>query len=165
MRVLGVDPGCGGAIALLDGGRLEAVHDMPVFRILRGKSEKREVDGYRLGNLIRELKPDIAFVELVGGITGQSAPAAFNFGRASGGVEYALKALGVRVELVPPGTWKKAMKVNASKDGARASACARWPGVAAWFARVKDDGRAEAALIAEWGRVQQGNGKDDGIFG
>ena len=30
--------------------------------------------------------------------------------------------------------------------------CERWPTEAHRFARVKDDGRAEAALIAEWGR-------------
>jgi crossover junction endodeoxyribonuclease RuvC len=36
----------------------------------------------------------------------------------------------------------------ASKDAARAEAIRRWPGQAQLFARVKDDGRAEAALIA-----------------
>jgi coenzyme F420-reducing hydrogenase alpha subunit len=35
-----------------------------------------------------------------------------------------------------------------SKDASRAEAIRRWPGHAALFARVKDDGRAEDALIA-----------------
>jgi crossover junction endodeoxyribonuclease RuvC len=34
------------------------------------------------------------------------------------------------------------------KDAARSEAIRCWPGKAGLFARVKDDGRAEAALIA-----------------
>jgi crossover junction endodeoxyribonuclease RuvC len=126
---------------------------MPIFKIKRGKSDKAEVDGYTLGEILREARPDVAFVEQVGGLPGQSAPAAFNFGRAAGAVEYGLKALGVRVVLVPPGTWKKRLKLNQGKDAARAAAMALWPDDAQLFKRVKDDGRAEACLIAEYGRL------------
>lgn len=155
MRVVGVDPGAYGAIALLIDGRLSTVTDMPILKVRRGKGEKAEVDGYSLASVLREMKPDIAYVEQVGGMTGQSASAAFNFGRAAGAVEYALKALGVRVEMVAPVTWKRAMKINNGKDGSRAAAMRFWPDRAETFKRVKDDGRAESALIAEWGRKQQ----------
>lgn len=158
-----MDPGAGGALALLDHGGLSVVTDMPVLRVKRGKSDKAEVDGYSLANVIKALRPDVAFVELVGGVTGQSASASFNFGRATGAVEYSLKALGVRVELVAPVTWKRALKVNGGKDGSRAMAMRFWPSRAELFERVKDDGRAEASLIAEWGRRQLG-GKTD-VFG
>lgn len=154
MRILGVDPGCYGALALLDGGRLVEIEDMPILQIRRGKSDKAEVDGFNLAEIIRDWLPDMAVIERVGGITGQSAPAAFNFGRAAGAVEYTCKAMGIRVELISPATWKKALRLDkAGKDGARASAINRWPKFASSFTRKKDDGRAEAALIAGYGHI------------
>jgi crossover junction endodeoxyribonuclease RuvC len=41
-----------------------------------------------------------------------------------------------------------------AKDRARSEAIRRWPGHAALFARVKDDGRAEAALIGVAGLLR-----------
>lgn len=149
-RIVGVDPGCYGALGCLDGGRWHSVVDMPILKIRRGKSDKAEVDGYALAEILRGLRPDVVVVEQVGGIMGQAAGAAFNFGRAAGAPEYIAKALGVRVEMVPPGTWKRALGVNPGKDGSIAMAKRLWPDAAQHFARKKDDGRAEAMLIAHW---------------
>lgn len=152
MRIAGVDPGAHGALALLVDGNLLRVDDMPKLLLLRGKSEKAEVDGYTLADLLREYRPDVLVVEQVGGFTGQSPSAAFNFGRAAGAPEYAAKALKIRVEHVPPGTWKRAMGLRDAKDESRALAMRLWPGLAAQFKRKMDNDRAEAALIAEWWR-------------
>jgi crossover junction endodeoxyribonuclease RuvC len=156
MRILGVDPGCYGALALLDRGALASVHDMPYLKVRRGKTDKAEVDGYTLGALLRELAPDLAVIEQVGGMTGQSPSASFNFGRAAGAPEYALKAAGVRVEHVHPVVWKRSLKLNPGKDAARALAMRLWPSLSSSFARVKDDGRAEASLIAHYGHLTYG---------
>lgn len=150
MRILGVDPGCYGALGSLDNGRWHSVIDMPILKVRRGKTDKAEVDGYALAEIMRQLAPDIVIVEQVGGMTGQSASAGFNFGRAAGAPEYVAKALAIRVEMVAPVTWKKALRVNPGKDGSRAMAARLWPHAAQHFARKKDDGRAEAALIAHW---------------
>lgn len=149
-RIVGVDPGCYGALGCLEGGRFHSVIDMPILKLRRGKSDKAEVDGYALAEILRQLSPDVVVVEQVGGIMGQAAGAAFNFGRAAGAPEYISKALGYRVEMVPPGTWKRALGVNPGKDGSRAMAIRLWPHAAHYFARKKDDGRAEALLIAHW---------------
>ncbi len=156
MKILGIDPGCYGALALLDCGALAAVHDMPFLKVRRGKSDKAEIDGYTLGSLLESLSPDLAVIEQVGGMTGQSSSAAFNFGRAAGAPEYVLKAFGVRVEPVHPSVWKRALRLNSGKDAARAAAMKLWPAAADKFKRVKDDGRAEASLIAEYGRLTYG---------
>ena len=58
----------------------------------------------------------------------------------------------IRTELVPANRWKKAMGVTADKRSSRDVAARRWPTEAHRFARVRDDGRAEAALLAEYGR-------------
>lgn len=152
MRVLGVDPGARGALAVVENDEIE-VHDMPMLLVRRGRTDKAEVDGYALGALLRGLMVDAAYVELVGGIQGQSASAAFNFGRAAGAVEYALKALQIPVERVPPLAWKRELKVaGAGKDAARLRASSLFPFAAHNFKRAKDADRAEAALIAEFGR-------------
>jgi crossover junction endodeoxyribonuclease RuvC len=164
MRILGIDPGAGGALALLVDGVL-TVCDMPSLSIRRGKTDKKEIDGYTLGRILSDLKPDVAYIELVGGIQGQSASSAFNFGRAAGAPEYVLQSMAVRVERVAPGRWKRALALNSGKDAARAAAMRFWPASAALFKRVKDDGRAEAALIAEYGRRIEQGGQSDGIFG
>lgn len=156
MKILGIDPGCYGALALLDCGALAEVHDMPFLKVRRGKSDKAEIDGYTLGWLLRSLAPDLALVEQVGGVTGQSPSASFNFGRAAGAPEYVLKAMGVRVEMVHPAVWKRALRLNVGKDAARAAAMRLWPPLADKFKRVKDDGRAEASLIAHYGQITFG---------
>lgn len=156
MRILGVDPGCYGALALVEDGRFVAVDDMPILKIRRGKTDKAEVDGHRIRDIIKLYEADVLVVEQVGGMTGQSASAAFNFGRAAGAVEYTGTALGLRVERVAPITWKKALRVNPGKDGSLFMAKRLWPGAAHLFARKKDDGRAEAALIAHWFHLKNG---------
>jgi crossover junction endodeoxyribonuclease RuvC len=156
MRILGIDPGCYGAMALLVGGVLAEVRDMPFLKVRRGKTDKAEIDGYTLGALLRELAPDIAVIEQVGGMRGQSPSASFNFGRAAGAPEYVLKAMNIRVEPVHPATWKKALRLNPGKDAARAAAMKLWPSFSSSFARVKDDGRAEASLIAHYGQITYG---------
>lgn len=156
MLIIGVDPGAYGALAWLHAGRLVRIEDMPILKIRRGKTDKAEVDGYLLSRMLSDHKADILIVEQVGGISGQSASAAFNFGRAAGAVEYQAMAVGMRVERAPPQTWKKALRLNPGKDAARAMATRLWVDKADLFRRVKDDGRAEAALIAEYGRRTYG---------
>jgi crossover junction endodeoxyribonuclease RuvC len=77
----------------------------------------------------------------------------FAFGRAAGLLEGALAGLGIPVTLVTPQEWQKGMRVIGGKDGARARAAELWPGQAGLFARVKDDGRADAALMASYGQT------------
>lgn len=152
MKILGIDPGASGAMVLLQSGDISHVADMPILKIRRGKTDKAEVDGAAVAFLVDLHKPDVAVIERVGGMTGQSASAAFNFGRAAGVVEGCIRSAGIRLEFVSPVTWRKGLNVNPGKDGSRAMAMNLWPASAENFKRVKDDGRAEAALIAEWFR-------------
>jgi crossover junction endodeoxyribonuclease RuvC len=74
----------------------------------------------------------------------------FKLGDAFGTIKCALAMLDIPYRLVTPGQWKKAMRVTADKDTARTRAIELWPAHASTFARKKDHGRAEAALIARW---------------
>ncbi len=165
MRVLGVDPGASGALALLVDDRLLWVEDTPTLSVRRGKTDKAEVNGYELGRLLEGKALDVAAIELVGGMTKQSASAAFNFGRAAGVVEGVLKARGLRVELMAPMTWRTVVRLRGGKDDSRAMAIRLWPEHAHRFARKKDDGRAEAALIALAWWQKHGSRMAGGVFG
>jgi len=64
----------------------------------------------------------------------------------------ALGALRVPTVLVTPGAWKVAAGLRGKdKSASRDLATRCWPSWAESFRRVRDDGRAEAALIAIYG--------------
>jgi crossover junction endodeoxyribonuclease RuvC len=151
-RVLGIDPGASGALCCLctKTGILE-LYDMPTVTIKRGTRHVRQVNAALLVDIIRETKPDKAFVEAVHAMPGQGVSSMFAFGRALGVIEGSLAGLGIPQTLVPPAEWTKAMRVKGGKDGARNRAIELYPIHANLFARVKDDGRADAALIATYG--------------
>ncbi len=156
--VLGVDIGATGAIALLtQGGHLLAVHDMPVLG--DGPAGRPTVNAPLLAEIIAKSQATQAFVEYVGARPGEGPTGAFAFGRARGVIEGVLAAAGVPVAFLTPPSWKRLVGIPPGKDGAkdaaRSEAIRRWPAQASLFARVKDDGRAEAALIAVAGLVRE----------
>lgn len=63
-----------------------------------------------------------------------------------------LAGLGTPVTYVQPAVWKRrAGLIGASKSASRHLATATWPDHAPAFRKARDDGRAEAALIARHG--------------
>ena len=152
--IIGIDPGASGAIAILDGsGKLVRGFDMPIIEVKVGKAIKRRVAPYFLQDELQlyAIEGARAVVEQVGAMPGQGVSSMFAFGEAFGLVKGVLAGMKITTATVIPGRWKKDLKVNASKDGSRALAASLWPDMAGEFKRVKDDGRAEAALIAHWG--------------
>ena len=148
MTILGIDPGVSGALALLSGGELH-VHDMPVVEI-RGK---RVIDAARVAEIVRvgfPYQPNMVVLEHVQGVQGSGATSAFSFGRGFGLVEGVVTALGFPLTLVRPQSWTKALGVSRDKGQHRMVAGQLWPQHAAMFSRVKDDGRADAALLCHW---------------
>ena len=158
-KILGVDPGLGGALAFLDSGGALEIFDMPVHRLKRGGKAKREIDRYELARIVDAHGPVAhAFVEQVGAMPGQGVTSMFQFGRSLGIVEGVLSAGFIPTDYVAPRKWRVGLGVRAGKDGSRARASALMPGHAGLWTRVKDDGRAEAALIALYGQRQLATG-------
>lgn len=150
MVIVGIDPGLSGAIAWLsaDGHLIEA-RDLPVAKT-NGRSQLMPAV---LAGWLMEMnrRPTHAFLERVATRPGEGAVGAFSFGRGYGQIEGVLAAVGVPVTLVTPQRWKGALGVPADKSAARLRASQLWPGLAGTFARVRDDGRAEAALLGHYG--------------
>jgi crossover junction endodeoxyribonuclease RuvC len=151
IRTIGIDCGLNGAIAVLVDGQLVSVHDMPTLTVDINKKSKRQVSPNLLAILIESIKPDSAIVERPAARPGQGVTAMFGFGRSLGVVEGVLAGLSVPVTYVAPATWTKAMGKAAGKDASRQRAIELFPAMSEYFKRVKDDGRAEATLIAMWG--------------
>src|SRR5580765_1616920 len=155
MRVLGVDPGASGALAMWDTD-LSAlvVCDMPSALVHVGKVQRRQISEVWLADTLRTYQPDHAWIERVHALPKQGVTSSFSFGLAYGLARGVLAALGVPVSLVTPNEWKRAFRLGPDKNEARLIASRMFPANARDFTRVKDDGRAEAAWLSLFGAQQ-----------
>jgi crossover junction endodeoxyribonuclease RuvC len=149
--VAGIDPGLSGAIAMLrDDGAL-FVTDMPTVEVRRAGTTRRLVDRGALARAFDRTDLRHVYLELVGARPGQSAGSGMTTARNAGIVEGVVVANYHPVDVIAPAAWKRAMRCPAGKDGARARATELMPACAGLWTRKRDDGRAEAALIALYG--------------
>ena len=150
MLVYGVDPGISGAIARLDlmEGLLE-VYDMPVMEV----NKKKQVNAQLVTDICAEQHAPV-YIEKVGAMPGQGVASMFNFGKSYGILIGCAAGLKMETTLVTPQMWQKALKCQKGKDGNRQRACELFPNYAQLFARKKDDGRADAALLAYYAATE-----------
>jgi crossover junction endodeoxyribonuclease RuvC len=143
--ILGIDPGISGAIAFYFPGISSrvAAEDMP--------TAGGEVNAAGLADRIRKMRPDVAVIERVGAMPGQGVSSTFKFGASFGVACGVLAALEIPCHRVSPASWKKHFRLSSDKEASRALALRLFPATAEHFSRKKDDGRAEAALIARYG--------------
>lgn len=156
MIIFGIDPGFRGAIAEYHANeRRLFVYDMPT---LPGPKGKAELCCHSILDLLSGAHPagTAAWIEKVGARPGQGVSSMFRFGQQLGALEMAVAARGHEMRWVTPSKWKAHFGLGADKGAARKVAMERFPAVASQFARVKDDGRAEAALIALYGAEMAG---------
>ena len=150
IRVIGIDPGFSGGLAIFENHALVAVTDMPVM----GSGTKTEVNPQGLLDWLSEQAKgpvDACFIERVAAMPKQGSSSTFRFGEGYGVLQGVVAALGYPLRKVTPPTWKRAFNLGSEKDESRKLAIQRWPDHSQHFARVRDDGRAEAALIAAFG--------------
>lgn len=154
--IVGIDPGVDGAIAFVEDGALVNVEDMPTLG--DGPKGRRRVNASIFAVTMADAAHKATshrgithvFVEDVGPMPREGAVGAFSFGRGCGVLEGAIAALGLPYSFIRPQEWKRiiGIRAGAAKDASRSLAIRTWPTMAKLFARVKDDGRAEACLIA-----------------
>jgi len=155
MMYIGIDPGFTGAVAFYSPKDAWIdIHDMPTVTNPKGKTI---LDLYALhalfdvstyGTLSGQV---VAVLEHVAARPGQGAPATFRFGQGYGALEMGLASHKHPTRYVTPAVWKKHFGLSKDKGASRGLAQQRFPQLAYLFSRVKDDGRAEAALIALYG--------------
>ena len=148
---IGIDPGLGGAIGVLNCGKFVSVTDMPTT--LRGSgSVKSEVNGVALVQILRTAVPaDMAgcvALERVNAMPGQGVSSVFSLGDSFGSARAAVGAVGFELHLVLPAKWKKHFGLSSDKEAARALATRLFPEAPLGLKKHVD--RAEALLIARW---------------
>lgn len=157
---IGIDPGLSGAIARLDGITSELrVEDVPTFELVRNGKKKREIDVHSLARILDDMAKEPGtriIIEGVGAMPGQGVSSVFAFGKAFGILIGVSASTFCPIDFVSPAKWKRDMGVTASKDGSRAKASSLFPRHSERWARVRDDGRAEAVLIATWAAETEG---------
>jgi len=149
---IGIDPGLSGAIAIISPENLK-IFDMPTMTVERNGKAKRQVSASELAEMLYLYsgRDCHVYCERVSAMAGQGVTSVFSFGRSFGMIDGILAAFRLPVTFVPPATWVKAVGRGQGKDASRARAMELFPSDQDQFKRVKDDGRADAALIAYWG--------------
>jgi crossover junction endodeoxyribonuclease RuvC len=148
--VIGIDPGINGAIAMFRDNVLFTVVDMPTLEVDSGKTKKRHISAVGLRDILVYYPTAHVVTEKVGAMPGQGVTSMFNFGRSAGIIEGVVAAMHFPSTYVTPAAWTKAVGRAAGKDASRMRAMELFPAKADLFKRAKDDGRADAALIAYW---------------
>ena len=152
MIVMSIDPGLSGAIAVFryTDHELIGIFDMPTHELTRNGKAKRQVSASGLAGIFSAHKPHHVIVEKVSAMPGQGVTSMFSFGRSFGLIEGILAAYEIPATYVMPSVWTKGIGRGVGKDASRARACELYPAHQKSFARVKDDGRADAVLIGAW---------------
>ena len=102
MKIIGIDPGLSGGIAVLENNKVLNIFDMPVMS--EGKKNKRQLNSAQLVSLIKEnikLNEEIAVVvEQVNAMPGQGVTSMFNFGQTFGAIKGVCAALELPIFLL-----------------------------------------------------------------
>lgn len=154
MKIIAIDPGLTGGIAILSADGY-IVEDMPVIANGSTAKVRNVVNAYELARLLRPHTDVTAvYVEKVSTMPGQGVASQGSLMHSAGVIEGVIGALGMPLVLVTPAKWKKAMGLGSDKEQSRAMAQRLFP--QAPLARKKDHNRAEALMLAEYGRRQGG---------
>jgi crossover junction endodeoxyribonuclease RuvC len=153
MKIIGIDPGLSGGIAILKNNKVLNIFDMPVMP--EGKKNKRQLNSAMLVTLIKENigndEEAIVVVEQVNAMPGQGVTSMFNFGQTFGAIKGVCAALELPIFLVRPAKWKKYFElINSSKDSSRTKAIEMYPTLSSQLAKKKDVNKSDAILIARF---------------
>ena len=145
---MGIDPGYTGTWGLIDhNGKYQSCGDML-------HNEKHILSRSVLAEMRQAIEQqDLEIIiEAVHSMPGQGVSSSFKFGMAYGAAICIVERFNCPWHLVTPQAWKKSLKLTSDKQQSLDMARQLWP--TAPLDRKKDNGRAEALLLAEWLRRQ-----------
>ena len=165
-KIIGIDPGFSGAIAVIEDGKTLYTFDMPTVEIMVGKKQRQAYDVTALATLLLTLNNcDMAFVEKVAPVQAKfgssSGSSNFHLGYCLGMLQTALECTPIRYELIKPKEWQKHFGIVRPEDdkkwntkgAAYQVAKGLFPDAELTTTRGRVlDGRSDALLIAEYGK-------------
>ena len=164
MIFIGVDPGLTGACCVLDHNGVRAIFDLPTMKAPEvGPDAKvqRKIDGRALLQLLlkhcpaEEGKPTI-IIEKVGTMGGQNNAVQTQGAlmRTLGAIETVMECMTYPVHYVAPRKWKSLYKLGSVKAESLDKARGLYQSAAHDLRLQKHHNRAEALLLARWGKVE-----------
>lgn len=164
MIVIGIDPGLTGAVAVMDRAGVRAVFDLPTMAVPGVGPKalvKRKIDGRALCQLLLQHCPadaekPLVFLEKVSTMGGanNAVQTQGSLMRSLGAIESVVECLNYPVEQVAPQSWKKRFGIGSDKAKALETARKLHPEAATDLKRARDHNRAEAVLLAHYGRME-----------
>lgn len=144
--IIGID--CGyrtGGVGII-GEDYAEVHDLPTY-------SEGGVDVLALMDIITSVdKVDHIYIERQQAMPKQGVVSTFKLGYGFGQIVSTCSLSRSPFTLVTPNNWKRAMNLPKDKDAARRMAQQWFPDLAGQLKRKKDEHRAEALLIAAFGK-------------
>ena len=161
--IIGIDPGMSGAIVVFcPDEQFLRVHEMPclVEEFTKdGKKKKRKISDLKRICEILEFPPDqtIVVLEHVQARPGNGSTSSWRFAESFGALQGICWARGIPIHLVRPQKWKGVLGlIGLDKNASRGMASKLFPEQKKHFRLVRQDGSAEAALIAYYGWMHLG---------
>ena len=162
--IIGIDPGLSGAIAVIINDRTYTAHDVPILEVKNGKKIKCRYNVAAICQLLRQVRdeahinlvPVEVWLEDVHAMSGQGVTSMFSMGRGLGMYEGIVTSLEMSLNYISPVTWKRKVMdgQGKEKDAAVYKAQQLFPAAQLVTPRGRLlDGRAEALLIAHYGKT------------
>ena len=148
----GIDPGIKGAMAAVDRkGSLVGWARMPLV-------EAKNIDFLRIDHYLGQSMDPCVCIERVHAMPKQGVTSMFTFGKGYGGLLAIIEVRGFPVLNVLPRAWQKEMLPDCPKgetnEEAVRHAVELWPELGLPLKKKVNQGIADAALLAEYGRRQ-----------
>ena len=102
-RIIGIDVGLNGAIAMMRGETLTGIFDMPTVTLDRNGKAKRQISIPELIQILNDFQPEEAYIEKVFAMAGQGVTSVFSFGRSLGAIEGVIAARSIKATLIKIG--------------------------------------------------------------
>jgi len=157
MRILGIDPGKDGYLALLVDGYYAGAWPTPTLRIAKGS--KRDYERAAMRELLVVANPGHVFMEKQQAMPKQGVTSTLATGQGFGLWEGIVVGLGMPYSIVAARTWQKVMFAGITGDMPKAKSIVAaqrlFPHVdlrKTPRSHVAHDGKADALLLAEYGR-------------
>jgi crossover junction endodeoxyribonuclease RuvC len=150
---LGIDPGLSGGLALLKAGKIVSAWNMPTLTVVKNRKNRRNLDTEEVAKIMtcRPGECVTAIIEQQQAYKGQGVSTTFTTGKNYGVLLGLLDGLDIPFKIVTPQAWKKALKLGKDKQLSFDLANKLFPDAGHFWKRKKDDGVAEAALLAHYG--------------
>jgi hypothetical protein len=168
MIVIGIDPGLTGAVAVMDHNGVRAVFDIPTMPVPGAGPKamiKAKVDGRKLLSLLlkhcptAEGKPTMVLEQVHARAQsnegrGNTMQAQASLMRTVGAIETVAECMNWPTTYVAPQSWKRKFGLGKEKTQSLETARRLHPEATADLKRMKDHNRAEAVLLAHFGRME-----------